>query len=130
MSTATAHSKPRMVLAPEPWGSRLLRAREQAGFTLRELDRASDVLEFGRGPIHAMEQMQTVPTKPMWRRRAYTYLTFLGFDPSDFGLTDDDAPRVIDLRVLRDLGTSPTKWYASVHSLDERRRRHQLPNAA
>lgn len=110
MSTAIARSKPRLVLAPEPWGARLLRAREQAGYTLRELDRASDVLDFGRGPIHAMEQMTTVPAKPMWRRRAFTYLTFLGFDPADFDLTDDDAPRVIDLRALRDLGTSPTKW--------------------
>lgn len=109
-NVTTLPRKPRR-LGPEPWGSRLTRAREAAGYTLRDLDGARRHLGFGRGPAHALEQRDEAPTEPELRVRAYTLVTFYGFDPADFDLGDDDRPSdVVDLRTLRDLGESPTKW--------------------
>lgn len=113
MATVIPIRKPkaRNRLRPEPWGSKIQRAREDAGYTLRDLDRARRHLGFGRGPIHTLESMEEVPTEQEWRTRAYLLVTLMGYDPADFELGDDDAPTVIDLRTLSDLGVSPTNWY-------------------
>jgi len=90
-------------LGPEPWGKRLTRAREDAGYTMREVE---DALRphVSRTSIARLEDLDSVPSKPADRGRALMMLVFFGMDPNDFGLGPDDVPPLISLGDLYELG--------------------------
>ncbi len=99
-------------LGPEPWGNLLARAREGAGYTLRDV---ADLLAghdgLSRGTINRLEQLDEAPTDSVARRRAFQLLIVYGYNPSQLGLGPDDAPTVVDLRALRDLGIDASGWF-------------------
>lgn len=109
--TSLAHYEPQH-LTPEPWGNRMARARELAGFTLRQVETALDN-EISRATVGRLEKLDAEPTDKRRRRQAVTLLVLYGFDPADFGLNDDDAPSIIDLRMVREQGKASTIWYAA-----------------
>jgi hypothetical protein len=94
-------------LGPEPWGKRFARARGSA--TIRVVEDVLDS-EFSRATITRLESLTEAPTKQRDRRRAYMLVVLYGYDPADFGLTDDDRPPVVNLRALRDLGERWLSW--------------------
>lgn len=99
-------------LRPEPWGSRLARARDEAGYTLRSIAELLDGHNsLSRGTIQRLEALDEAPIEPRDRRRAFTLVVVYGFEPSDFDLGPDDVPPVVDLNLLADLGKRSTSWY-------------------
>jgi hypothetical protein len=94
-------------LEPEPWGARITRARETAGFTIREV---ADTLfpHVSRSTLVRLEDLAEPPADRKNRGRAALLLLLYGFDLSDFGLCEADLPPAIDREAVRRL---LTKWY-------------------
>lgn len=95
-------------MGPEPWGRRLERARGKGQF------RQVDALLFPhvtKSALFRLEHLDEVPTDRKDRARAAMCVLLYGYDLEDFGLSEDDIPPAIDLRVLDRLRRSSTKWY-------------------
>lgn len=100
------------VLTPEPWGARLARARDEAGWTVRGVEAAMRGFPgMSRGSISRLESLESAPTGAKERHRALLLVLLYGYDPADFDLGPDDVPPLIDLNQIVDLGVSSTIWY-------------------
>lgn len=89
-------SSPRRLPA-EPWGRRLLRAREDvAGMRMEEaVDLLSRYMLITTSSISRLEKIPVVPTGPRQasrRQRAYMLCLCYGVDPADFDLGPNDIP--------------------------------------
>jgi hypothetical protein len=89
-------------LGPEPWGDRVSRARQLAGFNVREVE---EILfpHISKSALIRLEALQEVPTSRKDRARAALVLILYGFDFDEFGVTEADIPPAIDLRALERL---------------------------
>jgi hypothetical protein len=85
------------------------RARRAAGLQCREVERAL-FPHISKSALARLERLQNVPTGRKDRARAALVLMLYEFELSDFGLTEADIPPAIDLRALRKLAISSTKW--------------------
>lgn len=100
-------------LPPEPWGSRMQRARRLAGLTLDEAAEAvNEVILTTGSTIGRLEARPDVPTGPQQRsvrRRAFCLLRLYGFDPAEFDLDPDDGPAGLRL-VIDDRPRPSSAW--------------------
>lgn len=96
-------------LTPETWGRRLARARNEAGYNLRDVEAALAPL-ISRATLDRLEKHPTVPRRRQDRARAVIVLVFYGVDPCEFGLGPDDVPPATDLRALTVLRTAASGW--------------------
>jgi hypothetical protein len=98
-------------LEPEPWGDRLSRARQRAGY--RGVRQVEGILypHVTKSALTRLEAFGDVPSAPKDRSRAALVLLLYGYELEDFDLGDTDIPPAIDLRVLERLRRSSTKCY-------------------
>lgn len=96
-------------LGPEPYGARLSRARETAGFTTRQVE---EILfpHVTRGALARLEARQIPPTYRKDRNRVALLIYLYGFDQEEFEITDGDMPPIIDLKALAALRE---QWHCS-----------------
>ena len=89
----------------------MARARKQAGFS--NVRQVEEVLfpHVSKSSLIRLERLDELPTARYDRARAALVLLLYGYDLEDFGLSKDDVPPAIDLRVLERLRRSSTKWY-------------------
>ena len=89
-------------LGPEPWGDRMSRARQLAGFNVREVE---EILfpHISKSALIRLEARQELPMSRKDRARAALVLFLYGFDFEEFGVSEADLPPVIDLRALERL---------------------------
>lgn len=87
----------------------MTRAREAAEFTIRQVE---EVLfpHVGRSSLVRLEDRQEVPTDKRGRARAALVLLLYGFELTDFGVSDDDLPAMIDTKALAALRE---QWHCS-----------------
>lgn len=79
-------------LGPEPWGGRLARAREEAGYGLKDVATALPHW-ITKSTLNAFEHRSDPPTRSIDRARVVLALVLYGVDPAEFGLSiTDDAP--------------------------------------
>lgn len=95
-------------LEQETFGERLHRAyrrgRELHGFTYEERAEAlRQVIDISDQSLIRYETLEEVPARPGQRQKLYLILIAYGFDPEDFGLTEDLAgiPEVWDMKKIR-----------------------------
>lgn len=105
-------------LAPEPWGSKLCRARDGAGLSL---DQACRLLggEMSRATLNRLEKLTAPPADQKGRRRAALACLLYGVRLGDLDLSVDDVPRWVDVETVVDLRKHAPGWL-----------RHQLQHAA
>lgn len=116
MSTAT--TSPARQLGPEPWGRKLLRAREDIA-RLRLADAAelaSTYMLTSTAAISRLESRHDMPTgsrSQSQRQRAYILCVAYGVDPAELGLSPEDLPPNMEIepRTPGELGISSTEWY-------------------
>lgn len=89
-------------LGPEAWGSRLARARREAGYGLRDVANALHPW-ITRAGLNALEHKRSIPERAIDRSRVLMVLVLYGVRPDDFGLGADDAPPGVDLAAVREL---------------------------
>lgn len=106
-------------MPPEPWGRRLLRAREDvAGYSMEQaVELVSTYMLTTKSTISRLEQQTEAPNghRAAGRRQlAYILCVAYGVDPADFGLTPDDLPPGISraMRTHESQGRGlSTNWY-------------------
>lgn len=115
--TSTAQAPGLAHLGPEPWGRKMLRAREDvAQLSLDEaVELAGHYTLTSAATISRLEDLSVVPTGPRARRRRATaYVLCLAYrvDPAELELGPEDAPPGTEIppRTPADLVVSPTKW--------------------
>lgn len=94
------------LLGAETWGQRLARARDEAGFNLREAAYlVSHVWPVAHTTLRSLEKLNEVPPPRSRSRRALAVLALLayGIDPADFGLSLSDLPDGVNRGALADL---------------------------
>jgi len=103
-------------LDPEPWGTRLGRARKAAGLNVRQVE---EILfpHISKSALIRLEAQPALPEDRKDRARAALVLLLYGFDGDDFGLDRADVPPAIDRRALgrlarrrRKVAPPSTKW--------------------
>ena len=121
---------------PEPWGRRLLRAREDvAGLNLDEAAAtAGHYVMTTASTISRLERLPTEPTGPRQRSRrqlAYVLCAYVyNVDPADFGLSSEDVPPNLRNPKLRDGNeagdqhSSGSGWFASSRVVQMHHRAH------
>lgn len=109
---------PRRSLVPEPWGRKLLRAREDmAGLRLQDAaDLASRWMLTSTAAISRLEARTEAPgggRQQSQRQRAYILCLAYEVDPAELDLGPDDLPPnlAVPNRTPADLRESPTIWY-------------------
>lgn len=99
-------------LGTETWGERLARARSRSGVSLKEAAaRVSDLAPVSYSSIMRLESMTEPPADRKRRMVAYLTLIAYGFDPEQFGLSENDIPKWITKEVLADLPISGKGWF-------------------
>lgn len=96
------------ILSEEPFGSRMHRARIAAGLELRPAaETISRYMFISHTSLHRLEHLDGPPLSRRTRALGYLALLVYGFDPSQFGLTDEDLPEDL-AEVLRSaVGAQP-----------------------
>lgn len=91
-------------LGPEAWGSRLTRAREEAGYGLKFVATMLGPW-VSRSTLSTLEHRRVAPRRPIDRTRVLMCLVLYGVDPGDFDLDlVVDAPKGVDLDAIYKLG--------------------------
>lgn len=109
-----------LTLGVETWGERVRRAYRRArdtwgdGFNYRSVaEQISLVYPVSMTALQRLEQNEELPKQPRVRIVAFYALLAYGFDPADFGLTDENTPVAnIDLRKTRQLLAPRNRGYA------------------
>lgn len=92
-------------LDPEPWGSRMTRARETSRFA-PSLKKAATWIggktrPISEATISRLESRTTVPSDQSRRRTAFLLCLLYEVEPADLDLTPDDGPDELEVRRLR-----------------------------
>jgi transcriptional regulator with XRE-family HTH domain len=104
-------------LGEESWGERVARARSRSRLSLKEAaTRVSTLIPASYSTLMRLEAFDGPPTDMKKRAVAYLALIVYGYDPSDFGLSEDDLPRRITAEQVAAL-TRTIGGYFNSHSV-------------
>lgn len=103
--------KARLKLEPETFGQKLKRAyltqRSLYGWTLEDIEEritSSGVMKISDTQMQRLERHTDLPPTAQTRLQAYVVIIAYGYDPADFGLTEENVPLgAIDLKKLYNL---------------------------
>lgn len=98
-------------LNPEPWGSRLIRARETSRFSPTQGKAAEWISRATSRPISSatisrLESRDTLPPDRSRRATAYLLCLLYELDPADLDLSPDDGPNELEVRRLHNAVTA------------------------